>query len=367
MSQSRDAKGGVSIFGKKEGTFGQPQGIAKIKESYAQDRREDKIADLYVLVRESQYNGMITADYGNLQNGAFVTNSQRFALLDVNLDLSLAELKQAPIKEDQINWRTVFGKNVEKATRRLSVIGDAADASQVALEKTSARALSLFPTILAAVCANLKLDLSQDIIIRVIHASWKEGLNNSYYGSAYEAHSEYEDDRGKPFSSFAKPAEAAAAAPLLDSKLSDIKEVKSAVAVGGMFGGRAIAPLEDEIKQFECPISLGIMRDPITASDGQTYEKAELLALFEATAQPVSPITRKKLTETLQNIAESEGSYLIRQQIHKLVLSNLEAAKQFIETHPAAITHPNINLNEEAFAEQFKQTYPELIPGLKLK
>ena len=47
-------------------------------------------------------------------------------------------------------------------------------------------------------------------------------------------------------------------------------------------------------KEFLCPITLSIMKDPVLMSDGQTYEKS---AIEKALAiSPLSPITKQPLS-----------------------------------------------------------------------
>lgn len=51
---------------------------------------------------------------------------------------------------------------------------------------------------------------------------------------------------------------------------------------------------EDIPKEFICSISLDVMKDPVIASDGHTYERTSLERLFEFDT-PKSPITREYL------------------------------------------------------------------------
>ena len=49
-------------------------------------------------------------------------------------------------------------------------------------------------------------------------------------------------------------------------------------------------------RAFLCPITLEVMQDPVQASDGNTYERAAVTALFEAEGDALSPLTREVLT-----------------------------------------------------------------------
>jgi hypothetical protein len=57
------------------------------------------------------------------------------------------------------------------------------------------------------------------------------------------------------------------------------------------------AGLEDwaEPDELLCPITLCLMRDPVVASDGHTYERDALKRLLESSSLPTSPLTREKL------------------------------------------------------------------------
>ena len=44
---------------------------------------------------------------------------------------------------------------------------------------------------------------------------------------------------------------------------------------------------------FKCPISFEIMKDPVIASDGQSYEKSQILKWLKN--NDTSPMTGKKL------------------------------------------------------------------------
>ena len=67
---------------------------------------------------------------------------------------------------------------------------------------------------------------------------------------------------------------------------------------------------------FECPITFDKMKDPVVASDGNTYERAAIEAVL-ATGNGLSPITREPLEphlfpnrNLLRRIREYEGEIL---------------------------------------------------------
>ena len=55
----------------------------------------------------------------------------------------------------------------------------------------------------------------------------------------------------------------------------------------------AAAP-DDVPSPWRCPISLEVMRDPVVASDGHTYERAALRSCLDSCG-PVSPLTKRPL------------------------------------------------------------------------
>lgn len=52
---------------------------------------------------------------------------------------------------------------------------------------------------------------------------------------------------------------------------------------------------------FKCPISFEIMKDPVIASDGQSYEKSQILKWLKN--NDTSPMTGKKLDN--KNVQEN--------------------------------------------------------------
>ena len=60
--------------------------------------------------------------------------------------------------------------------------------------------------------------------------------------------------------------------------------------------------MTENIEGFLCPISREVMRDPVIASDGHTYERREITMWFEQQLTlektPISPMTGKRLTST---------------------------------------------------------------------
>jgi hypothetical protein len=51
--------------------------------------------------------------------------------------------------------------------------------------------------------------------------------------------------------------------------------------------------------EYKCPISLFVMKDPVIASDGNTYERSSLEDLFKKTDKVNSPLTREILDKNL--------------------------------------------------------------------
>ena len=47
-------------------------------------------------------------------------------------------------------------------------------------------------------------------------------------------------------------------------------------------------------KEFLCPITLSIMRDPVLMSDGQTYERSAIEKHLQAS--PLSPLTMQPIS-----------------------------------------------------------------------
>ena len=71
---------------------------------------------------------------------------------------------------------------------------------------------------------------------------------------------------------------------------------------------------EPEIpKHLQCPITLSLMRNPVTASDGQTYEKEAIEKWMER--NKFSPITREPITSINPN-------FTIKYLCEQFMLSN---------------------------------------------
>ncbi|MDB4346970.1 hypothetical protein OAA30_00305, partial [bacterium] len=51
--------------------------------------------------------------------------------------------------------------------------------------------------------------------------------------------------------------------------------------------------------EFKCPISLFIMKNPVIASDGNTYELSSLESLFKNNESAISPLTREILNKNI--------------------------------------------------------------------
>ena len=68
--------------------------------------------------------------------------------------------------------------------------------------------------------------------------------------------------------------------------------------------------MADIPKEFICPISLEIMKDPVIMSDGQTYDRESITKALKIS--PLSPITKKRL-----NIKEAIPNYNLKSMIEK--------------------------------------------------
>ena len=55
--------------------------------------------------------------------------------------------------------------------------------------------------------------------------------------------------------------------------------------------------------EFLCPITLGVMRNPVIASDGHTYEKEAIIVWFDSSS--ISPMTGLRILDrnVVENIA----------------------------------------------------------------
>ena len=72
-------------------------------------------------------------------------------------------------------------------------------------------------------------------------------------------------------------------------------------ASSGGAGGGGVDPLEVP-EQFRCPISQELMEDPVTTSDGQTYERREIFRwLCKHNTSPLTgaPLPNKTLTPAI--------------------------------------------------------------------
>ena len=70
--------------------------------------------------------------------------------------------------------------------------------------------------------------------------------------------------------------------------------------------------MTDIPKEFICPISLEIMKDPVIMSDGQTYDRDSITKALKIS--PLSPITKKSL-----NIKEAIPNYNLKSMIEKFL------------------------------------------------
>ena len=123
------------------------------------------------------------------------------------------------------------------------------------------------------------------------------------------------DDAGKLLSAIEQAAAVKVGAPTLEgarSRLAELEEERARQAKRESFGlGGMKLP-----EEFECPITFDKMRDPVVASDGNTYERVAIEAVL-ATGNGLSPMTREQLKpdlfpnrNLLRRIREYEGEML---------------------------------------------------------
>ncbi len=82
------------------------------------------------------------------------------------------------------------------------------------------------------------------------------------------------------------------------------------------------AMLPEELVQYICPISRGLMREPVTASSGHTYDKQCITAWFKRSN--IDPVTGATLSDLTLN-----SSFIIERLI-KVQLDALIAAAHAI-------------------------------------
>ena len=68
--------------------------------------------------------------------------------------------------------------------------------------------------------------------------------------------------------------------------------------------------------RFFCPICRRIMKDPVVASDGQTYDRMAILQYFNTDGEHLSPVTYARFTDTTllanHTLSKAIASWLIR-------------------------------------------------------
>lgn len=112
-------------------------------------------------------------------------------------------------------------------------------------------------------------------------------------------------------------------------------------------------------EKFLCPISLQIMVEPITASDGNVYEKSEIEKLLKSSANPISPLTREPLDKNyplkISNYVKSDISEFL--QKHKDFINNEDI--YLPEIWKVNIANAISNKDEEQF-EQWLMKHNQL-------
>ena len=97
--------------------------------------------------------------------------------------------------------------------------------------------------------------------------------------------------------------------------------------------------MTDIPKEFICPITLNIMKDPVIMPDGQTYERKAIEDALKVS--PLSPITRKRL-----NIKDATPNYALKSMIEKFLNGG---------ENPYKIEQPQkVGSNEAAKIKTFK-------------
>ena len=68
--------------------------------------------------------------------------------------------------------------------------------------------------------------------------------------------------------------------------------------------------------RFFCPICRRIMKDPVVASDGQTYDRMAILQYFNTDGEHLSPVTYARFTDTtlLANHTLRSYSFLVNKK-----------------------------------------------------
>lgn len=350
MSASREEKIQPGIYARTNAltgeNFGQAQGHAKITSEFKKDSETGNVASIYIVVRESQYFGMITADYGyRMADGQFETDSVRFALLDT--------FQLAPDPHPSlITWREVPGEEVDAAQARLAKVGGLIDASLVTADVTSVHAQSLFPAILKTL-REYDILVGNEAQIRVLKPDANagellHGHSARRYGNAYDSSRAADEKvRPKPVQSV-QPSVSLAAAPTL-------------FAGSGVISAPAVAPtapaeIDAVAEGLTCPINLNVMRNPMLASDGHSYEESSIREWMDRSHGRVtrSPIDRTEIRDIFPNIE-------LRNRIHERVLASPQLAEEFWFAHKEAILEPRHELDEVDFSAKFKKKYPNLV------
>jgi inorganic triphosphatase YgiF len=115
-----------------------------------------------------------------------------------------------------------------------------------------------------------------------------------------------------------------------------------------------IDPFVDRIKELlYCPLSLGLIKDPVILSDGITYEKQSILQWLRQSNK--SPFTREQLQEKISfknyaafhiiDLIQKRGALIAEKEVHKSLLlenSGIKLAK-LIES----LDEINNTINEE--------------------
>lgn len=92
------------------------------------------------------------------------------------------------------------------------------------------------------------------------------------------------------------------------------KESSVVVVKIGLFSkSRLGSVIEDPLSDFECPISHEIMSDPVTAPDGNTYDRSSLQEWYDK-GHRTCPLSRDTI---LPNPTKLRSSYLIKRRIEK--------------------------------------------------
>ena len=81
---------------------------------------------------------------------------------------------------------------------------------------------------------------------------------------------------------------------IAEEKIAEEKRRKERIAIG------ADAELPDYPNQYVCPITLAVMRNPVKAADGHTYERHAIVRALKEHAR--SPMTKEEMPDGITSL-----------------------------------------------------------------